>query len=100
MKEATGTIGVEVAKALSLSKHEVVRASRDSHAKVDLDDPASIRAMFEKVHDADAVTLADYLDWVATSSHAEVRGEIWYTGLSPTLDRSQRNSSDEFAAAR
>jgi NAD(P)-dependent dehydrogenase (short-subunit alcohol dehydrogenase family) len=52
---ATGTIGVEVAKALSGNKHEVVRASRNSDVKVDLDDPASIRAMFEKVRDAHAV---------------------------------------------
>jgi len=52
---ATGTIGVEVAKALSGNKHEVVRASRNSDVKINLDDPASIRAMFEKVRDADAV---------------------------------------------
>jgi NAD(P)-dependent dehydrogenase (short-subunit alcohol dehydrogenase family) len=52
---ATGTIGVEVAKALSGNKHEVVRASRNSDVKVNLDDPASIRAMFEKVRDVDAV---------------------------------------------
>lgn len=52
---ATGTIGAEVAKALSLNKHEVVRASRSSDVKVNLDDPASIRALFEKVRDVDAV---------------------------------------------
>jgi NAD(P)-dependent dehydrogenase (short-subunit alcohol dehydrogenase family) len=52
---ATGTIGVEVAKALSGNKHEVVRASRNSDVKINLDDPASIRAMFEKVRDAAAV---------------------------------------------
>lgn len=52
---ATGTIGGEVAKALSPSKHEVIRASRNSDVKVNLDDPASIRAMFEKVRSVDAV---------------------------------------------
>ena len=43
---ATGTIGSEVAKALSLKKHEVLRGSRNGDVKVNLDDPASIRAMF------------------------------------------------------
>ena len=52
---ATGTIGGEVAKALSLNKHEVIRASRNGDVKVNLDDPASIRAMFEKVRNVDAV---------------------------------------------
>ena len=52
---ATGTIGAEVAKALSLNKHEVIRASRNCDVKINLDEPASIRAMFEKVHDVDAV---------------------------------------------
>ena len=52
---ATGTIGVEVAKALSASKHEVVRASRNGEFKVNLEDSASIRAMFDKIHGVDAV---------------------------------------------
>jgi NAD(P)-dependent dehydrogenase (short-subunit alcohol dehydrogenase family) len=52
---ATGTIGVEVAKALSASKYEVVRASRNGDVKVNLDDPASIRSMFEKIQGVDAV---------------------------------------------
>jgi len=46
---ATGTVGSEVVKALSLNKHEIVRASRSGDVKVNLDDAASIRAMFEKV---------------------------------------------------
>jgi NAD(P)-dependent dehydrogenase (short-subunit alcohol dehydrogenase family) len=50
---ATGTIGVEVAKALSASKHEVVRASRNGEVKVNLEDSA--RAMFEKIQGVDAV---------------------------------------------
>lgn len=52
---AGGTIGAEVVNALSLNKHEVVGASRSSAVTVDLDDPASIRAMFEKVRGVDAV---------------------------------------------
>ena len=52
---ATGTLGSEVAKALSLKKHEVVRASRKGDVKVNLDDSASVRAMFEKVRVVDAV---------------------------------------------
>jgi NAD(P)-dependent dehydrogenase (short-subunit alcohol dehydrogenase family) len=52
---ASGTIGSEVVKALSLNKHEIVRASRGGDVKVNLDDAASIRAMFEKVRDVDAV---------------------------------------------
>jgi NAD(P)-dependent dehydrogenase (short-subunit alcohol dehydrogenase family) len=52
---ATGTIGVEVAKALSASKHEVVGASRNGEFKVDLEDSASIHAMFIKIPGVDAV---------------------------------------------
>jgi predicted metalloprotease len=40
---ATGTIGSEVAKALTQKQHEVVRASRKSEVKVNLDDPTSVR---------------------------------------------------------
>jgi NAD(P)-dependent dehydrogenase (short-subunit alcohol dehydrogenase family) len=52
---ATGTIGSEVVKALSLNNHEVVRASRSGDVKVNLNDPASLRALFEQVRDVDAV---------------------------------------------
>ena len=52
---ATGTIGVEVAKALSASKHEVVRASRNGEFKVNLEDSASIHAMFNEIPAVDAV---------------------------------------------
>jgi NAD(P)-dependent dehydrogenase (short-subunit alcohol dehydrogenase family) len=84
---ATGTIGGEVAKALSLNKHEVIRASRNSDVRVDLDDPASIHAMFEKVQNVDAVvscagnavfkpfadlTDADY----AFSFHSKLMGQV------------------------
>ncbi len=52
---ATGTIGSEVVKALSLHKHEVIRASRNGDVRVTLDDPASVRALFENVREVDAV---------------------------------------------
>ncbi len=52
---ATGTIGVKVADALSAKKHEVIRASRNGDIKVNLDDPATIPALFERVKDVDAL---------------------------------------------
>jgi nucleoside-diphosphate-sugar epimerase len=52
---STGIIGSEVAKALSANKHEVVHASRSGDVKVDLNNPVSIRALFEEVRDIDAV---------------------------------------------
>lgn len=52
---ATGTIGSEVVKALSLKKHEVVGASRGGDVRVTIDDPASVRALFERVRDVEAV---------------------------------------------
>jgi len=52
---ATGTIGSEVAKALSASKHEVIGASRNGQVKVNLEDAASIRAVFDKIRGVDAV---------------------------------------------
>ena len=52
---ATGTIGAAVANALAASRHEVVRASRHGEVKVDIDDPASIRAMFSGLSNVDAV---------------------------------------------
>jgi NAD(P)-dependent dehydrogenase (short-subunit alcohol dehydrogenase family) len=52
---ATGTIGSEVARALSLNKHEVIAASRSGEVKVSLEDLSSIRAMFEKIREIDAV---------------------------------------------
>jgi NAD(P)-dependent dehydrogenase (short-subunit alcohol dehydrogenase family) len=51
---AGGTIGGAVADALEGS-HEVVRASRRGPVTVDLEDPASLDALFEKVRDLDAV---------------------------------------------
>ena len=54
---ATGTIGREVVKALSAG-HEVVTASRNGTVKVDIADPASIKAMYKSVGKVDAVVCA------------------------------------------
>lgn len=53
---ATGTIGSAVADALE-KNHEVVRASRRGPVRVDMDDNDSIDALFESVHDIDAVVI-------------------------------------------
>jgi NAD(P)-dependent dehydrogenase (short-subunit alcohol dehydrogenase family) len=52
---ATGTIGAKVVEALSAKKHEVIRASRNGDTKANLDDPATIQALFETVKDVDAL---------------------------------------------
>ena len=52
---ATGTIGAAVVQALAAKKHEVIGASRRGELRVDIDDAASIRAMFERAGEADAV---------------------------------------------
>ena len=52
---AAGTIGNEVVRALTQNKHEVVCASRSGEVKVNVDDPSSVRALFDKVQGVDAV---------------------------------------------
>jgi NAD(P)-dependent dehydrogenase (short-subunit alcohol dehydrogenase family) len=55
---AHGTIGREIVNALS-GEHEVLGASRSqSDIHVDITDPASIRAMYEKIGTVDAVISA------------------------------------------
>jgi NAD(P)-dependent dehydrogenase (short-subunit alcohol dehydrogenase family) len=55
---ATGTIGQAISSALS-QHHEVVAVSRNSEpARVDITDPASIRALFEAVGPVDGVIVA------------------------------------------
>jgi NAD(P)-dependent dehydrogenase (short-subunit alcohol dehydrogenase family) len=55
---ASGTIGGAVADALS-GRHEVIRASHSkSDEKVDLMDPASIRALLERIGRVDAIASA------------------------------------------
>ena len=52
---ATGTIGAAVANALAAKKHEVVRASRQGEVKVNIEEQATIVALFAGVRNADAV---------------------------------------------
>ena len=52
---ASGTIGKPVADALEERSHEVVRTSRKSGIRVDIEDASSVRALFEQVRDLDAV---------------------------------------------
>jgi NAD(P)-dependent dehydrogenase (short-subunit alcohol dehydrogenase family) len=51
---ATGIIGTAVADALA-ARHEVIRASRKSELTVDIQDPKSVTALFEKIGAVDAV---------------------------------------------
>ncbi|MCB9896057.1 MAG: short chain dehydrogenase [Planctomycetes bacterium] len=52
---ASGTIGKAVADAIEAKGHQVVRASRHGEQQVDIQEPASIRAMYERVGKVDAV---------------------------------------------
>jgi NAD(P)-dependent dehydrogenase (short-subunit alcohol dehydrogenase family) len=52
---ASGTIGSAVADAFEQQGHEVLRASRNSQHKVDLGDPASVKALFASTGRLDAV---------------------------------------------
>jgi NAD(P)-dependent dehydrogenase (short-subunit alcohol dehydrogenase family) len=51
---ATGTVGEAVADTLA-ERHEVVRSSRSEGERVDMSDPASVRALFERIGPVDAV---------------------------------------------
>lgn len=52
---ATGTIGKAVADALAKRGHEVIRASRKSAVRVDIEDASTVNALFEGRKDVDAV---------------------------------------------
>jgi NAD(P)-dependent dehydrogenase (short-subunit alcohol dehydrogenase family) len=55
---ASGTIGQAIAAAL-MQRHEVIAVSRNSEpARVDISDPSSIHALFEKVGPVDGVIIA------------------------------------------
>jgi len=54
---ASGTIGKAVVEALA-EKHDVLRASRNGPAEVDITRPASIKAMFEALGRLDGVICA------------------------------------------
>lgn len=55
---ATGHIGSVVTETLESRGHQVLRASRGSEWTVDVTDPQSVRALFEKVEEVDAVVVA------------------------------------------
>ncbi|MEO3755479.1 short chain dehydrogenase [Streptomyces sp. B6B3] len=52
---ATGTVGGAVAAALEAATHQVVRAARGGPVTVDLEDPATLDALFAELPDLDAV---------------------------------------------
>jgi len=52
---ATGTIGRAVADSLAKRGHAVIRASRKSDPRVDIEDAATIRALLERSGEVDAV---------------------------------------------
>jgi NAD(P)-dependent dehydrogenase (short-subunit alcohol dehydrogenase family) len=67
---ASGTIGKAVADALA-PRHEVVRASRHGPVVVNLEDPASLRRLFESVRAVNAV--------VCCAGNAAFRPLAWLT---------------------
>ena len=54
---STGTIGRNVLEALK-ARHEVVEANRNSGLRVDIDNPDSIKAMYQQAGPLDAVVVA------------------------------------------
>ena len=52
---ATGTIGAPVVHLLSRSGHEVIGVSRNSDPRVNLDEPASIDALYDAIGEVDGV---------------------------------------------
>jgi hypothetical protein len=52
---ATGTIGKGVSHAFAQAGHDVLCASRNGDVKVDVEDPASIRAMYKGIGKVGAV---------------------------------------------
>ena len=81
---ATGTIGTKVAEALSATGHEVVGVARSSgKIKVNLDEHSTIRAMFDKIGDVDAVISC--AGNAAFKSFAELTDADYELGLSSKL---------------
>lgn len=52
---ATGTIGSEVARQLAARGHGVIGVTRHGEPRVDIDDPASVKALFAGTRDVDAM---------------------------------------------
>ena len=86
---ATGTIGTKVVEALSATGHEVVGVARSTgEIKVNLDEHSTIRAMFDKISDVDAVIscagnaafkpLADLTDAdYELGLRSKLMGQVW-----------------------
>jgi NAD(P)-dependent dehydrogenase (short-subunit alcohol dehydrogenase family) len=86
---ASGTIGRKVVDAISATRHEIIGVARTAgEIKVDIDDQATIRAMFVKISDVDAViccagsaafkpfaqlTAADY----EMGLRSKLMGQVW-----------------------
>ena len=52
---ATGTIGAKVTQALAAKGHQLLAWRGAGEIKVNLDEPATIRAIFDEIQEADAV---------------------------------------------
>jgi NAD(P)-dependent dehydrogenase (short-subunit alcohol dehydrogenase family) len=77
---ATGTLGRAVQAVLNERGHEVVTAARkNADLSVDITDPESIRAMYEKVGRVDAV--ANAAGWVPWKPFADVSHQDVLAGL-------------------
>jgi uncharacterized protein YbjT (DUF2867 family) len=62
--EASGTTGRAVADAPAVRGHEVIRASRTCAVRIDLEDPATVHTVLDRIKDLDAVvTCAGHATW-------------------------------------
>ena len=80
---ASGTIGAAVSELLA-PDHQVIRVGHSQgDARVDMRDPASIRALFEQVGSFDALVVAS--GSVAFNALTEMTDEQWQVGLQSKL---------------
>ncbi len=80
---ASGTIGTAVSELLT-QDHQVIRVGHSQgDARVDMRDPASIRALFEQVGSFDALVVAS--GSVAFNALTEMTDEQWQVGLQSKL---------------
>lgn len=80
---ASGTIGTAVSELLA-QDHQVIRVGHSQgDARVDMRDPASIRALFEQIGSFDALVVAS--GSVAFNALTEMTDEQWQVGLQSKL---------------
>ena len=80
---ASGTIGAAVSELLA-QDHQVIRVGHSQgDARVDMRDPASIRALFEQIGSFDALVVAS--GSVAFNALTEMTDEQWQVGLQSKL---------------